>query len=770
MKNEFRNKLSRFINSTQFFWWMLGLSFVSVLVTMGELLAETPTSRLHYEQISWGLTCLFVVELVLRRWCADGWKNWLRGSWLELIAVVPVTRSFRMLRLLRLLRLISFGIKARKQKRLRFLGAFFSENITFLIIGVVILLSATLGIMILEGQNQDFCNVQQSFLWVLSTLTAGEPVFGAPVTMAGKIVSVMLMFTGISFFALFTGVITAYMVRVFRDDIEVDYSVVNHCDGHFVICGWNALTPRIVAELQCSSETANQDIVVISQNGNEHHLLPPRLRTISGIKGVMKYAFSNFMSHIPETWLLKGDTTSLEMLSKLKLEEAQGVIVLGEHLNGNHIQADARSVLTSLTVEKIPQKQALYSCVHLHDDLDKEKEALLRNLNVEDVVSPASFVGHLFAHSLMVGGLSTLLDDLFTSRSGHEFKVMNLTEVLGDKGATNVAALQQRLLQERGFILIGLGRGGRKEKAYTAFEVNPGAETEVFASDTVLVIRQVADFVPPTVASPDLRESTQVDSSELPPMTGILVCGWNNSVCELVWELLKKTKVAETPIYLLNELSEVPDFIRQRPEFQGERRLFWENGDYSSYKSLKQQMDRGISHVIVVPDILQPDLRQSDQDARTILTVLTLHNLYRAMKEEGPVPELKVSCELLADESAQDSENKFKVLEHLDEVKFAFSGMDYVAQLIAQSARIQGLGRVFSELLTANEGNEFQKINFPGELGEHATFGELAGYLLTQKQQILVGMCRKNREKTARIVTSAETICSPQDRFFVISR
>jgi voltage-gated potassium channel len=89
--------------------WELGMALLAVVyVAVGFALDDqafqsmTPT----LEVLELALTVAFAVEFLTRLTASCSRGAYLRGHWIDLVALVPVTRGLRILRILRLLRLV----------------------------------------------------------------------------------------------------------------------------------------------------------------------------------------------------------------------------------------------------------------------------------------------------------------------------------------------------------------------------------------------------------------------------------------------------------------------------------------------------------------------------------------------------------------------------------------------------------------------------------------------------------------------------------------
>src|SRR5258707_1968543 len=88
--------------------WELFMGFLAVVfVALGFLLDQAlPGSRPELEAAELALTGLFVAEFASRILAAHDRGQYLRGHWVDVVALAPPIRVARVLRLLRLLRLV----------------------------------------------------------------------------------------------------------------------------------------------------------------------------------------------------------------------------------------------------------------------------------------------------------------------------------------------------------------------------------------------------------------------------------------------------------------------------------------------------------------------------------------------------------------------------------------------------------------------------------------------------------------------------------------
>jgi voltage-gated potassium channel len=240
-----------------------------------------------------------------------------------------------------------------------------------------------------EG-GDDF-NLENSFWFSVYTLFAGEPVPSAPKTLTGRIVTVFLMFMGLTIFAIFAGTVSAFMV----DRLRVEGKVMNFNDleDHVVICGWTPKTEIIIKEYRMTKATKSMPIVVISELDSEQ-----LIQTIN---------------QIPNVWLISDDFTKMTALTRAGIERAKTCLVLSDTTGGRSEQdADARSILAALTAEKI--NPDVYTCAEL---FNRDYASHLDVGHVNDYVISGEYGAHMLAQAARNRGLMDVLSELH----GNEF-------------------------------------------------------------------------------------------------------------------------------------------------------------------------------------------------------------------------------------------------------------------------------------------------------------------------------------------------------------
>lgn len=432
--------LNRFFNRASVEISIGVLVIISVLLTLLEFWLETQLAQSGAAQLPWGtwgpfelqvviwineaITGLFATELTLRFLAASSKRVFFSEFWLDILATVPVFRVFRFSRALRLLRVIRLlrllGIFSRLANH--YPTIFRKSAVDFVIICGMLVVAIGFGTLAIthfentrqpwrggavapqvletdvaaaaqdEGEGYD---LESSFWFSVYTLLSGEPIPGPPRTLYSKIVTVGLMFMGMTIFAIFAGTVSAFMVdRMRREGKVVEWDALN---DHIVICGWTPKTRVIIEEYRSSPDTRRTPIVVISE--------------------LDRATLEEDVADFPSVMLIQDDFTRVSALERAGIARARTCLVLSDTTGGRSPQdADARTILAALTVEKI--NPDVYTCAEL---VNRDHASHLKVGNVNDFVVSGEYGAHILAQAAMKQGLASVVSELLTYQRGNEF-------------------------------------------------------------------------------------------------------------------------------------------------------------------------------------------------------------------------------------------------------------------------------------------------------------------------------------------------------------
>jgi voltage-gated potassium channel len=200
--------------------WELGMAFLAVVfVAVGFALDEAGAdARPALESMELLLTGVFIAEFALRFSASRDRAGYLRGHWIDLVALAPPARGARPLRLLRLLRLVrAFAGVYRAALHLERIVRY--RGFAWLVVAwlsVMVVSSAVLYVAE-KGANKAVDSPFDAFWWGVTTLTTVGYGDVVPLTPEGRIAAAVLMLLGIGLFSAITATITGYILESRRD-------------------------------------------------------------------------------------------------------------------------------------------------------------------------------------------------------------------------------------------------------------------------------------------------------------------------------------------------------------------------------------------------------------------------------------------------------------------------------------------------------------------------------------------------------------------------
>jgi voltage-gated potassium channel len=203
--------------------WELGMAFLAIIyVAVGFALdAPHPSTAGALETLDLALTIVFASEFVSRVVASRDRRAYVRGHWIDALALIPVARGIRLARLARVLRLTRFfaGTYRAMATAERMRG---SEGITRVVAAwaTVTAICCVAFYAVEAGPNPDLHEPLDALWWGVSTLSTVGYGDITPVTPEGRLVAGALMILGIGLFGAITAIATNTLL-VAKEDTPV---------------------------------------------------------------------------------------------------------------------------------------------------------------------------------------------------------------------------------------------------------------------------------------------------------------------------------------------------------------------------------------------------------------------------------------------------------------------------------------------------------------------------------------------------------------------
>ena len=442
---------------------LLVLIAASVILLVAETTYPPDSATRHMlAHFGDGITALFALELAGRFWVARSKRRFLRRYWLDILAVLPLIRSFRLLRALRLLRIFRAGVLA--SRRMSVFGGLFrtaGPDLTMLgsVTATLVLAAAVVLFLVERNVNPDFSAMDETLWYSVFSLIAGEPIGAAPQTNGGRAITLVVMLGGLTVFGIFVGTISAAMMTRLtrrRGGHEMD---LDELTGHVIVCGWNRAGRSVLRELLTDEST----IVVLITDGKR----PPD-------------DVPDECHRTGRLYHLAGDHTRVDILKEANIGRASAAVLLADRVTRRPDQdRDARTVLAGLTIERIAPQ--VFTCAEL---TNRENASPLLMAGVDEIVVPHEYSGVILGSVSRTRGLVEVLDDILTTATGQAFHKIDIPPHQAP-GAT-VGQLHQELKAKHNAILVSLERRGAGKKPEIL--VNPPSDTPLQRGDRAVII------------------------------------------------------------------------------------------------------------------------------------------------------------------------------------------------------------------------------------------------------------------------------------------
>lgn len=303
-------------------------------------------------------------------------------------------------------------------------------KIISMIVGLILISSLVIS-FIEPGSINSRVNIKSFFdaiWWTIVTITTVGYGDYYPVTIAGRIVGIIIIILGFIIFSTFT----AYVASNFIDQKIKERKGLNKIKlrNHIVICGWNNSGKRILKFLVDHSDVNPSTVVLINELDEDN---------ISTIR--------NHYENI-DVKFIRGDFTNQDILNRANVKEANQIIILFDESCKDTAPSDERTIIAAHNINFLKVKGQ----INLQLKHEKYLPSIQRD-KIQNVVIYEDIGGDLLANSTLSPTVPNFLQAVIRGNDKSSFKEYKIPLEFIDKP---FSSLFDYLKQEKGLILIGL--------------------------------------------------------------------------------------------------------------------------------------------------------------------------------------------------------------------------------------------------------------------------------------------------------------------------
>jgi len=226
-------RIQRFFDKYEASWEIFMIILAVIFVTIG-FLPDSLQESIGIpvlEDIDWGLTGFFVLEFAVRIVVCSSKKKYLRGHWIDLIAIIPTVRWLRVARITRVLRLLRLARMVRVLNSLDNLGINLAKfgkmnGLQWAILAFTLIMLIDSGLFyFFEHPVNDKVQTYWDALYG-SLVTWTTPGYGdiVPITASGRISGLVMIISGLITWGILIANLAAFLAAK-KSETSIDPAI-----------------------------------------------------------------------------------------------------------------------------------------------------------------------------------------------------------------------------------------------------------------------------------------------------------------------------------------------------------------------------------------------------------------------------------------------------------------------------------------------------------------------------------------------------------------
>ncbi|MBM7554910.1 voltage-gated potassium channel [Thalassobacillus pellis] len=258
-----------------------------------------------------------------------------------------------------------------------------NNYVLFVSSGLMIALST---ILIVTVEDETFPTYFDGFWWVMTTVTTVGYGDFYPITVAGRLIAIVLYVLGIGLIGVVIGKVVDGFASFHKKRREGD--IVYKEKGHYIIIGWSQKANFAVKEMMDTEE--NVEIVIIDDL-NEAPILKDNIHYI------------------------KGNASQQETLLKANVKAAKAVLIFADDkLQGDEL-IDGKTLLIASSIESIAPN--VYTIVEVMEEVHINN---FKHIKVDEFIVSNEAISSLAVRSAFMNGISNIYGQLLSRSFGDD--------------------------------------------------------------------------------------------------------------------------------------------------------------------------------------------------------------------------------------------------------------------------------------------------------------------------------------------------------------